>query len=194
MKTASNNTNNGYFNLHANGFGYLQRIRDVAASKGKSYVACDINSLQGPSDDTKKLRFDLIVTGASAQADVEFIRDYVARRELANPTILVSFRASDLEPTFFEFKNGPKKGTQGTCVKARLIRLSYSSIDGVVIELPSAQVPVQDDEQSAIPDMPEAGPVLVPRPAAAHFATVQVQQPYVSQTLGMSARSFVASW
>ena len=178
-----NTENNGYFNLHANGFGYFQRAREVQAKGGKSYVACDINSLQGPSNETRKLRFDLIVTGESAQADVDFICNWIIEQQLEDPKVLVSFRASDLDPQFFIYQHGANKGSHGSCIKARLIRLTYCSINGQVVQLPSAQASGEvEQSEEVIDELPTQPEVALP-------PVVEVPAPHVPARAQQPARA-----
>jgi len=135
MNNESNH--NDYFNLHTTGIGYLQRMREVPVKSGQPYLAVDINALQGKSNNPQKLRFDLIVTGASAEADIDFICGILNEQQLVDPKILVAFKASDLDPQFFTYQKGDKQGQQGVCIKARLIKLKYCKINGEIVELPS---------------------------------------------------------
>ena len=178
MNNAPNH--NDYFNLHTTGIGYLQRMREVPVKSGQPYLAVDINALQGKSDNPQKLRFDLIVTGASAEADIDFICGILNEQQLVDPKILVAFKASDLDPQFFTYKKGDKQGQQGVCIKARLIKLKYCKINGVLVDLPSAQAQGDEDEEGMSDQgegefMPEPEPT--PAPRAAQQAPARQAQP-----------------
>lgn len=46
-----------YFNLLADGFGFLNRLREVQPKRGKAFYACTIQAARGDADD--KSRFDV---------------------------------------------------------------------------------------------------------------------------------------
>lgn len=126
MTSATSSSETTYFDLHTKGLGYMSRVRTVTPKKGESFLACDINALNGPSDSPDYRRFDVIVTGAEAQ-------HLVRRCENAangNRKVLIGFRLGDLWPDLFTYSSGDKKGTQGVSLKARLLFISWIKIDG----------------------------------------------------------------
>ena len=52
----------GYFDLHVDGVGYLNRIREVKVKRGQ-FWACSISALRGDATDVDYTKFDLRVSG-----------------------------------------------------------------------------------------------------------------------------------
>ncbi len=156
MNKETNQSN--YFNLTTDAIGYVNRRRLVKTNGGQSYLCCDVVALVGPSNETRNVRFDCIVTGEAAIADMYAIDDAVA--ELEDPKIFVSVRLADLKAEIFTYQKGDKQGQAGVSLKARLIKLNSCSIDGQNFELPSAVA----KEEEALPPAPAPQP---PSPPAA---------------------------
>jgi hypothetical protein len=165
-----------YFDLHARGIGYLNRIREVQVRRGPDFMACDIAALHGPADDVQYTRFDCKVSGAEAERLVRRCWDAVN----AQKKVLVSFRISDLWTDPFLYEKGDKAGQPGASLKARLLYLGWIKIDGQLVykaeprpqEAPasaSALAPAQTffTQADALPCVGEAPPQPAqPQPTA----------------------------
>lgn len=127
-----------YFNLTADGVGYLNRPRTVQA-KGKrssEYFACTIQALHGDADE--KSRFDLRVVGGEAKDLFSRLLDEFPALLDADykrrPTVFVGFRAGDITPIAFETN---AKDDQGKPIKittpsidGRLLKFKFIKVDG----------------------------------------------------------------
>ena len=129
MSNANIENNVTYFDLHINGIGYLNRIREVKPKKGQSFWACDINALSGASDDVSYTRFDCKIAGADAEALVK--RCVKATEEKRK--VMLGFKLGDLWTDTFVYQNGEKKGQTGVSLKARLLYISFIKIDGEMV-------------------------------------------------------------
>ncbi len=63
-----------FFDLHVNGVGYLNRIREVKPRKGQPFLACSISAMRGEPSDVEYTKFDLRVTGAEAKRVVAMLK------------------------------------------------------------------------------------------------------------------------
>lgn len=115
-----------YFDLHTQGLGYLNRIREVSPSRGKPFLACTIAALNGPTDAPEYRYFDVIVSGTEAQGLVKRYREAVEQ----NRKVLIGFRLGDLWTDLFRYNRGEKSGSTGVSLKARLLFISWIKIDG----------------------------------------------------------------
>lgn len=119
-----------YFNLTADGVGYLNRPRTVQA-KGKrssEYFACTIQALHGDADE--KSRFDLRIVGGEAKdLFARLLDEFPALLDAdykRRPTVFVGFRAGDITPIAFETNAKDDKG--------KPIKITTPSIDGRLLK------------------------------------------------------------
>ncbi|QRK81811.1 DUF3577 domain-containing protein [Pseudomonas granadensis] len=127
MSTAFSNET--YFDLHINGLGYLNRIREVKPKKGDAFLACDIVALNGPTDNPEYRRFDVKVSGEEAQG---LIRRCAKAVEL-DRKVLIGFRLGDPWVDTFTYTKGINVGQPGISLKARLLLLHWIKIDGICV-------------------------------------------------------------
>lgn len=146
MTTASNNAPTTYFNLHTQGIGYLNRVREVPVRRGQAFMACDIAALHGASDDVEYTRFDCKV--ASGEAD-RLIREHLEDVR-ADRKVLIAFRIGDLWVDPFLYEKGERKGQPGASLKGRLIFIEWIKVDGQF----SYRAPARTNAASA-PDVAE---------------------------------------
>ena len=69
-----------YFDLHASGVGYLNRVRLVEPKRGQPFLAVDISALHGSIDDVEYTRFDCRVSGAAAKDAIMALKDAIEDR------------------------------------------------------------------------------------------------------------------
>ncbi len=122
----SNNERTKYFDLHTNGIGYLNRVREVTPEEGSPFLSVSIAALRGSADDVQHTYFECPVSGKKAQEIVRQLKPAVEDKL----KVLIGFTLSDLYPESFTYKNGDKAGETGVSVKARLLRLSWANVDG----------------------------------------------------------------
>ena len=129
MSNANNENSVTYFDLHINGIGYLNRIREVKPKKGQPFWACDINALSGASDDVSYTRFDCKIAGADAEALVKRCVKAVEEQR----KVMISFKLGDLWTDTFVYQSGTRKGETGVSLKARLLYINFIKVDGEMV-------------------------------------------------------------
>lgn len=136
----SNTTNNnsGYFDLHAEGLGYLNRIRRVTPRKGSEFLACTIEALRGATDDVEKSKFDLRVSGEAAKAAIASLESTVM---VDKKSVLIGFKLGDFYPEHFVLEKGDRKGEVACVIKGRLLQVKWAKVDGTAFELPTIEAP-----------------------------------------------------
>ena len=122
----SNNESTKYFDLHINGIGYLNRVREVTPEEGTPFLSVTIAALRGSVDNVQYTHFECSVSGKKAQEVVRQLKSAVEGKL----KVLIGFTLSDLYAEPFTFKNGDKAGETGVSLKARLLRVSWAKIDG----------------------------------------------------------------
>ncbi len=122
----STNETTKYFDLHINGIGYLNRIREVTPKEGSPFLSVTIAALRGSVDNAEYTYFECRVSGKQAQEIVRQLKP-AAEGELK---VLIGFTLSDLFAESFTFKNGDKAGETGISLKSRLLRVAWAKVDG----------------------------------------------------------------
>lgn len=124
--------NSTYFNLTADGIGFLNRPRTVNTKKS-SYFACTIQASRGDAND--KTRFDLRVVGGQAkELFAQLLEDFPALTSSnfrEHPTVIVGFRAGDIVATTFETTDrttGEK--VQTPTIDGRLLKFKFIKVNG----------------------------------------------------------------
>lgn len=126
MTTSSSNAPTTYFNLHTQGIGYLNRVREVPVRRGQAFMACDIAALHGASDDVEYTRFDCkVASGETDRLIREHLDDVRAERK-----VLIAFRIGDIWVDPFLYEKGERKGQPGASLKGRLIFIEWIKVDG----------------------------------------------------------------
>lgn len=123
------NSSNEYFDLHVNGVGYLNRVREVPVKRGDSFWACDIAALHGSKEDVQTTRFDCRVSGTEA---ITLVQDCV-QAVTDEKKVLIGFKLGDLYADTFVYEKGDKKGQTGVSLKARLLFISWIKVDGETV-------------------------------------------------------------
>ena len=122
----STNENTKYFDLHTQGLGYLNRLRDVTPNEGTPFLSVTIAALRGSVDNAQYTHFECRVSGKKAQELVRQLKPTVE----GSSKVLVGFTLSDLHAETFTFKNGDKAGETGISLKTRLLRIAWAKVDG----------------------------------------------------------------
>jgi Protein of unknown function (DUF3577) len=129
----------GFFDLHVNGVGYLNRIREVKPRKGQPFLACSVSALRGDASDLEYTKFDLRVTGAEARRIVAMLKPEVDGKK----PVVIGFRIGDIYPELFTYERGEKAGQQGVAIKGRLLKIGFAKVDGEPMVLPTAETQPQ---------------------------------------------------
>ncbi len=122
----SNNESTKYFDLHTNGIGYLNRVREVTPEEGSPFLSVTIAALRGSVDNVQYTHFECGVSGKKAQEIVRQLKSAVEGKL----KVLIGFTLSDLNAESFTYKNGDKAGETGVSLKARLLSISWAKVDG----------------------------------------------------------------
>jgi len=131
--TASTSTSTrpkkSYFDLHIDGVGYVNRIREVTPKRGAPFLACEVAALVGSTDSVEYRRFDVRVSGTDAQHLIRRCEQAVKDEK----KVLIGFRLGDLWTDIFKYSKGPKEGETGVSLKARLLFISWIKVDGELV-------------------------------------------------------------
>lgn len=122
----SNNETTKYFDLHTNGIGYLNRVREVTPEEGTPFLSVTIAALRGSVDNVQYTYFECHVSGKKAQEVVRQLKSAVEGKL----KVLIGFTLSDLYAESFTYKNGDKAGETGVSLKARLLSIAWAKVDG----------------------------------------------------------------
>ena len=122
----SNNETTKYFDLHTNGIGYLNRVREVTPEEGTPFLSVTIAALRGSVDNVQYTYFECHVSGKKAQEIVRQLKSAVEGKL----KVLIGFTLSDLYAESFTYKNGDKAGETGVSLKARLLSIVWAKVDG----------------------------------------------------------------
>ena len=122
----SNNETTKYFDLHTNGIGYLNRVREVTSEEGTPFLSVTIAALRGSVDNVQYTYFECHVSGKKA---LEIVRQLKSAVE-GKLKVLIGFTLSDLYAESFTYKNGDKAGETGVSLKARLLSIAWAKVDG----------------------------------------------------------------
>lgn len=166
-----NSKGNGAYNVVVNGFGYINRIREVAPEGAKPYLACDISLMEGLVNDgdysnVRQVRMSAIVKGKAAK---EAIRNNFTspdgRVELpAETNVLASVSCGGISPSVFTYQKGEHAGETGVSLRTSLLSIKWMKIGDSVVDLGHAkeqedatgQVGEESVQADSEPTQPEA--------------------------------------
>jgi hypothetical protein len=120
-----------YFDLHANGIGYLGRIREVKPKRGQPFLACSINAFRGEAGSVEYVKFDVKCTGKHTADIVRLLAPMVEARK----PVVVGFRIGDFFPDKYTITNGPKAGQEVIALKGRLLKIPFAKCEGQIVDL-----------------------------------------------------------
>lgn len=129
MTTSTANNQKKYFDLHTQGIGYVNRIREIPGKQGSSFWVCDISALHGEENAIEYTNFDCRVSGTQATKIIIGLEEACQKER----KILIGFKVGDLTPETFTYKSGKKQGTTGINLKARLLSISWAKVEGVTV-------------------------------------------------------------
>jgi hypothetical protein len=126
-----------YFDLTADGVGFMNRPRVVQGKRGSGHVyfSCTIQALHGDADE--KARFDVRIVGGKAKELfaklLEEFPDLLSSDYKRRPTVFIGFRVGDLHPVVFETnskndKNEPVK-VNTPSIDARLLKFKFIKVN-----------------------------------------------------------------
>ena len=115
-----------YFDLHINGIGYLNRVREVKPEQGSPFLSVTIAALRGHVDNVQHSYFECVVVGEEAKDLVRQLQPAID----AEQKVLVGFQLSDLTAETFTFNQGERSGETGVSLKSRLLRFQWIKVAG----------------------------------------------------------------
>ena len=102
------------------------RVREVTPREGSPFWSVTIAALRGSADAVRYTYFECRVVGKRAQDLVRELQSAVDGQR----KVLVGFVLSDLFVEAYTHRRGDRNGDPGASLKARLLRISWASIDG----------------------------------------------------------------
>ncbi len=150
------------YNLIIGGFGYINRVREVAPKGAQSYLCADVTLLEGVAkagdhSPVNKTRLSCIIKGAEAKE--------IFRKHFTGPDgqvvapkvpVVAAMQLGGLVPSTFTYKNGERAGETGICLRASLLKITWLKIGDMVIDLEGQEVPVAPELHSCNDRAPEA--------------------------------------
>lgn len=115
-----------YFDLHLNGLGYVNSVRQITPEQGSPFWSVELTALHGPADNVRHTYFDCIVAGEEAKDLAPQLQFLVE----AGSRVLAGFLLSDLKPAPFIYTQGQHTGEPGVRLKTRLLRFDWIKVDG----------------------------------------------------------------
>jgi hypothetical protein len=119
-----------YFKEYVNGLGYVNDVRPIPNSGTPPRYSVKVSALQGLSGNAHYEYHDLTIDSAQAMA---LLFHYQNEIKDDNKKVIAKFHFYNPRARFFEIKEGDRKGEIGTTINGYLTRISYLSIDGVVV-------------------------------------------------------------
>ncbi len=113
-------TEDKYFDLQTTGVGYLRKVDDHEPP------TITIAALRGRTGDVQYTHFECGVVGSKAQATVKELRGAVDD----GLRVLIGFTLSDLHLELSTYQGGERDGQTKARLKGRLLRISYTKVEG----------------------------------------------------------------
>lgn len=123
-----------YIDLHTQGIGYLNRIREVPVRKGLPFMACTIRAMHGEKgvqDGIQYVPFDVKAITDDTKAVLKQLQNDANNRNLR---VMVQFKIGDFYIDTFKYTSGDKAGESGTMLKGRLIRIRRAWVKNLVAQ------------------------------------------------------------
>ncbi|MBJ9677894.1 DUF3577 domain-containing protein [Burkholderia gladioli] len=143
-----------FFNFHATGIAYLNRVREVKPRTGRPYLAASLSVLVGPKDNVQYSFVEVIVSGTEA---IKVVEDLMQDSNDDNTKVLISFRVGDLFANAFKYEHGKRAGELGSNIRSRLIKVFWAKVNSeLVYEAPKVDDDAQASEAEPREPEPEA--------------------------------------
>ncbi len=151
------------YNVIVNGFGFLNRVREIKPQSGESYLACNVTLLHGVGDNVKHVRLDCIVRGKKALA--------IVRKHFTSPEgvvespdkipVVASMKFGGLTAELFDYKDQERAGQKGIALRTTLLDITWLKIGDTVIDLQSDQQEGNGNAHQAEPATGNGEPAFV---------------------------------
>ena len=133
----SNSQKNRVYNVTLDGFGYVNRIREVTPPNGETFLACDVALLQGAGDNVTHARFNCAIRGGSA---IDLVRAHFTgpRGRVVHPentTVVARMVLDGISARNFVYGKGEKKGQKGIALHSNLLIFRWLKIGTSIIDV-----------------------------------------------------------
>lgn len=120
-----NTTASNYVNLHAQGLGYLSRVREVTV-KGRrsSFWSADINMMHGEKGVENGITYVPFQVNPANQETIDLLKQYEAESNNKDFAVMVATRIGDFYPETYTLSRGQNAGQVKTVLKGRLILIT----------------------------------------------------------------------
>jgi hypothetical protein len=157
-----------YYDISVSACGFLNRVRTVEQTDGKTHLACTFAALRGAKGErAEPTYFDAKVVGGHTTALLTQYQSVINDR---SRQVFAAVRLSDLYVKPFVRQRGERKGESGYALKTRLLAIQSLAIDGVVVyrrsEDPTLEASTQD-RPAARSDVPNGDDTASPRRSSA---------------------------
>lgn len=152
--TASN-----YINLHAQGIGFLKRVREVQLTRGRktSFWSADISMMHGETGVDNGITYVNFQVNPANQECVDIIKYFSEEANSNDFSVRIAARVSDFFPETFTQTKGANAGQIRTVLKGRLILITHVWVKDkrqdteyvLEYERPRADVPNLSQEAAA---------------------------------------------
>lgn len=147
------------YNLIISGFGYINRVREIAPKGAQPYLCADVSLMEGVAKNgdhssIQRTRLSCIVKGRRAQE--------VLRKHFTNPDgevespgkvpVTASMQFGGLQPELFTYK-GERAGETGVSLRSSLLKITWMKIGDTIVDLGQAD---QEAEAGEAPGAAQA--------------------------------------
>jgi len=147
-----------YINLHAQGIGFLKRVREVKLNKGRktSFWSADISMMHGETGVDNGITYVQFQVNPANQECADIIQHYAEQANSSDFSVRIGARVSDFFPETFTLTKGANAGQIRTVLKGRLLLIFNVWVKDkrhpnaqfeLVYERPRADVPAQNESQ-----------------------------------------------
>ncbi len=143
------------FNLIIAGFGYINRIREVAPQGAQPYLCADVALMEGVAQDgdysqVGKTRISCSIKGRAAK---EIIRRHFTGPDgqVTSPKapVVASMQLGGLQPDTFTYQKGERAGEVGVSLRSSLLKITWMKIGDTVVDLGQGNQEVPEAAQAA---------------------------------------------
>lgn len=130
MSNSNTQSVSSYINLHTTGIGFLNRIREVPASKRSKFWSCDVAAMHGSQDEgINYVNFQV----NSANEEVDRLLSQAKIDSDDGKKIKAAFKIGDLYTEAFILNRGANAGKPSAVIKGRLLLITHLWVDNELV-------------------------------------------------------------
>ena len=154
--TANTNPSGAAYNVVTNGFGFINRIREVAPKGAEPYLACDLALMEGVATDgdyskVSCVRMSAIVKGGEARRLIRArFTGPDGRVDSPRESVVAAVSCGGLVPHLFTYQKGERAGEQGVSLRTSLLSITWMKIGDTVVDIESAETEGQDEARTPV--------------------------------------------